>query len=212
MWVVVLASGCASPSDEACRPGFTRAQDGHCYPPPPDPEPPTANEVLEGIGPCVPLKDGDEIDVAGGCLEGACAGRQFSAIDRALGGGADCDTNSSGSTWICVWPQQVESQFPVAQGDGGGPDVNAYSTLVRARSAYEGASPEGLGLAVSVRCWVDVLGAPSRALFVDVAGSLAPTELVWDRYGVEIEDERRLEDGAAVPDGLVDELTLTGPP
>jgi hypothetical protein len=52
---------------------------------------------------------------------------------------------------------------------------------------------------------------PDRALFVDVTGSLVAAELVWNAYGVEIEDYRHTYD-ISLPDGSVDELTLSGPP
>ncbi|MEZ4238085.1 MAG: hypothetical protein R3F59_18450 [Myxococcota bacterium] len=213
LFVWLIASSCAPAEDPACRPGFTRAGDGHCYPPPPDPAVPSANEVLEGTGPCVPRKPGDRIDVVGGCLDGACANRTFATIDAALGGGADCSTNSSGSTWICVWPQQIEGQFPVGDDDpDDGPVDGTYTGIIRARRAYDGAGPSGEGVGVSVRCWIDALGLPSEATFADVAGTLQPTELVWDRYGTEIDDDLQAVTNAALPDGVVDELTLTGPP
>lgn len=204
-----FAVACSNPDDLACRVGFDRADDGHCYPPPPDPGPPSANDVLDGLGPCVLLKDGDEIDVLLGCIEGACAATSFQTIDAALGGDASCSV--SGADWICVWPQEIEASFPVTDQDPGLPLGTSVTPYIRGRTDYEGASADGLGLGVSPKCWTDALGMPDSAVFVDVVGTLTPNQLVWDAYGVEIEDEERA-DGTPSPDGAVDELTLFGPP
>jgi hypothetical protein len=210
-------TGCASEGEEpACRPGFVRAADGHCYPPPPDPQPPTANDVLEQSGPCVARKDGEEIDIVDACIEGACAGDLFPEVRVALGlaGGeipAEPECEVEGSEWSCVWPQDVEARFPVNPNDQGLPLDTARATIVRARWTYEGASPEGLGIGVSPRCWIDALGLPTVALFTDIAGTLIPTDLVWNDHGIEIEDEEG-RNNSGRSDGLIDEITLFTPP
>lgn len=207
--VLLLVVGCRADRGIACRAGFALAQDGHCYPPPPDPRPPTVNDVLQNLGPCVARKLGDEIDLPFGCIEEACAGATFEVVEEALGEGVECEV--SGPDWFCTWPQGIETLFPIGEDDLTLPAVGAHAAWVRAGVAYDGASPEGLGIGISPQCFVDVLGAPTTAEFVDTAGQLEARQLVWDAYGVEIEDEQDTF-GVDLPDGEVDELTLFGPP
>ncbi|MEQ1507389.1 MAG: hypothetical protein ABMB14_34490 [Myxococcota bacterium] len=209
----VAACADAPGADDPCRPGFVRGEDGHCWPPPPDPAPPTANDVLEALGPCVPFKPSDEIDLVGGCIEGACAGATFDTVSAALGsavGPTDCEVIDG--LWYCHWDQAIDVAFPLTDDDG--PDApidGSRASFVRGTTRYAGATVDGLGVGISPRCWVDALGPASSAVFVDVLGTLAVSQIVWDAYGVEIEDEERA-DGAISPNGIVDELTLFGPP
>jgi hypothetical protein len=203
-------AGCAGSNAELCRPGFARGQDGHCYPPLPD-DPPTFVEVLEGMGPCARLKNGDEIDAIGGCMGGACAGDTFSETVLALGDrDTVCDQLSTGE-WECLWPQGIAVSFPPAETDAGAPSPGTLATWIRARYDYEGATPDGLGIGISVSCFVEVLGLPDTVLLVPALEELVPQELEWLKLGIEIEDEEREVDLLSMPDGLVDEITLSGP-
>jgi hypothetical protein len=210
-FAALLLAGCAPGGDDPCRPGFTRAQDGHCYPPPPDPGPPSATDVLLGRGPCVPRPPGEDIDLFGGCIEGACAGDPFDAIDLALGRGATCTRNQDDTDWTCDWPQGVQATFEVEPSDTLLPNGASTSPWIRATAGYEGSSPEGLGAALAMACFVEELGEPTIAEFVNRTGELLAEELIWDSFGIEIEDEERNSDGVRFSDGLVDEITLSGP-
>lgn len=204
-----LLGGCGEP-ELACRPGFSRAEDGHCYPPPPDPGPPTFNDVLENLDPCVPLKPGEQLDLAGGCIQGVCAGDTFGEADRAYGEGVSCQR--SGQDWDCNWPLGVAALFAPTDNDQGGPASGARARYVRARYLYEGATADGLGIGASISCFVEALGLPESVVLVKSMGQVVPNQLVWDSMGLEIEDEERQLDLLAFPDGKVDEITLTGPP
>jgi hypothetical protein len=170
--------------------------------------------VLEGLGPCVPLKPGAELDWLTGCLVGeagpACAGDSFDAVDLAWGRGASCDDN--GSTWTCGWDGGLQATFDVEDEDSVEPGGDRPANLVRALSTFDGSDPDGLGVEISLRCWVGSLGPPSDLLFVDDPGELVPVEGYWDDYGVDVQDVTRADDGAALPDGLIDTVTLYGAP
>lgn len=217
MWVrlVVLCgmasslSACGS-SLPACRPSFVRAEDGHCYPPPPDPDPPTFSEAFESLPPCAAQKSGIEIDLPGGCIEGGCAQSDYASFESALGLDVDCGANDFGE-WDCLWPQGIAALFPPAETDSGGPSDSSITAYVRARNTYEGASADGLGIGVSLRCFTEALGNPDNVLLVLSVNALVPQQLEWDLLGIEIEDEEREVDLLAFPDGLVDEITLFGP-
>jgi hypothetical protein len=203
-------AGCGGSDAELCRPGFARAQDGHCYPPLSD-DPPTFVEALESLGPCTRLKNGDEIDAIGGCMGGACAGDEFSAILLALGDRDTVCDQLDTAEWECVWPQGIVVLFPPADTDEGAPSVGSRATWVRARYDYEGATADGLGIGISVSCFVEVLGLPDTVFLVPSLDELVPQEVEWLALGIEIEDEERQIDRIPMADGLVDEITLSGP-
>jgi hypothetical protein len=207
--VLSLVVGCGTDREIACRAGFALAQDGHCYPPPPDPRPPTANDVLANLGACEPKKDGDEIDIPRGCIEEACVDATWDVVQQTLGEGVACE--AVGADWICEWPQFISIQFPIGDDDVVTPAAGARAGWVRALSTYVGADGDGLAIGISLQCFVDVLGMPTTAEFVDTAGELVARQLVWELYGIEVEDEQHL-DGVDLPDGVVDEITLSGPP
>lgn len=194
-----------------CRAGFELAEDGHCYPPLSTPTTPLVTDLLLGNA-CARAEPGLGLDLIAGCVEGACAGDTFAAMEAALGGGARCSLIQSGSLWLCEWPHSVQAQFPAGEADSGEPGDNVKNSFVRALTDYAGSDPEGLALAVSITCFVQDLGVPSQVIYLDTDGALAPVQLVWDAVGVEIEDEERLDDGLPGHDDHVDEITLFGPP
>jgi hypothetical protein len=205
----LLLSFACGPADPECRPGFVLAPDGHCYPPPPDPEPPDLTDVLEASGPCLPRRAGEEIDLALGCIEGVCRSSSYLQARTALGP-PTCELTSDEADWLCDWPQGIQTLFPVGEADDAEPSDSAITAWVRGVTHYAGADGAGLGVGVTPRCFVDELGPPSIARFVDVAGELRVQEMIWLAYGVEIEDEEQA-DGVVLPDNVVDELTLTPP-
>ena len=85
-------------------------------------------------------------------------------------------------------------------------DLNVYGDAFGDFLAgYPHATADGLGVGVSPRCWIDGLGVPSSASWIDQAGALALQDLYWTQYGVEVHDW----DG---PDALIDNVYLFGPP
>ena len=204
--VLLFAAGCGPDAGvEPCRPGFSRAADGRCWPPAPDPEPASATDAIEALAPCVSIADPDgSVDLDGGCVDDACAGATFAQIDAALEGDAGCATASWSEEWVyCTWPAQVEGLFPDFDRDGVG-DPDGRTDWIHLRPGFAGATPEGVGVGVSPRCWVDLLGVPGAATWVDVSGALALQDLYWPDYGVDVHDW----DGA--PDGAVDDVYLFG--
>lgn len=209
---LILAACGADPTEpdaEACRDGFTRADDGHCYPPLTEATPVVTDLLLEA--PCARAAAGDALQLEIGCIEGACAGDTFATVDAAFGYGARCDLLASGLNWSCEWPQGVQAQFPAAEVDSGEPGDAVKNNFVRALTRYLGTSPDGLGLTVAPSCFVETYGPPSSVIYVESEEGLGAVQLVWDEYGLEIEDEERATDDLPFPDDQVDEITLFGP-
>jgi hypothetical protein len=200
----LLLSACLPASDEACRPGFTRAGDGHCYPPPPDPAPPSITDAIEGVT-CESLVPDGLVDLDGGCVDGACVGEPFADADEALGGGAGCAVASWSDEWVyCSWPVAVEALAPDLDRDGV-PDADGRVEWLHLQPDCAYSTVDGLGVGIAPRCWFDVLGVPSSANFVDDGGVLALRDLYWTGYGVEVHDWTG-------PDGVVDDVYLFGAP
>lgn len=204
--------GCAGAEEAApCRPGFFPGPEGHCWPPPPDPEPPTAADVIEGLPGCVPHKPTGEIDLDGGCVEGACAGDTWLAVSAALGEGWSCADASWSSEWrYCHWDGRIQGLFPDEDQDDV-PDPDGRTDWLRLYGGYRGATTDGVGVDQSVRCWTDRLGVPTAATWVDHAGVLGLEELYWDGYGVYLYDTSSPA-GGGTPDGVVDDAYLFGAP
>lgn len=211
LFLAIAATACRDLDPEpGCRTGFTLAPDGHCYPPLDTPTTPSVTDVLLA-NECVRAEPGTDIDLFAGCIEGVCAGDTFLAMEEALGGGARCSLVLAATNWICEWPQGVEAQFRAGTTDSGEPGDNVTNNFVRALTEYEGSDPSGLALGLSVSCFVEELGIPTEIVYRDTPGRLVPLQLVWDAYGIEIEDEEQLIDGVAIQDDHVDEITLFGP-
>lgn len=201
---LVLAVGCSTaPGEPACRPGFYPAEDGRCYPPPPDPEPVSATDAIDALPACVPRDEDGLVDLDAGCASGACAGAPAEEWSAALGDDVECAYASWSYDWAyCAWSVGIEGLFPV--GAYGEIDPAATSDWVHLLPGYDGATDDGLGVGISPRCWTDALGVPNGAYWVDVSGTLALQDLYWwTPYGVEIHDW----DG---PDGVVDDVYLFG--
>lgn len=209
---LLLCFGCGGSGDALpCRQGFFPAPDGHCYPPPEDPAPPSATEVIDGIADCVPLKPTGEVEIDGGCVEGACAGDTWDEVKAELGDDVSCSQASWSDQWrYCTWDDRIQGLFP-DEDRSGAPDGAGRTDWLRLTGDYRGATVDGLGLGQSPRCWTDQLGVPTTALWVDSGGALFLEELVWDSYGVYLYDAISV-DGAGTPDGRVDDVYLFGAP
>ncbi len=208
-WVWLLATACGAGTEPSslCRPGFALGPDGHCYPPPPDYPDPVATDVLENLPDCELRDPTGGIDLAGGCVLDACAGDRFADVDALLGGAADCTEIVDSGDVSCTW-DTVGGRFGA---DEGVPRDTARAQWIRVLRPHEGTTDEGLGTRIAPRCFVETLDVPDQVLFSDALGDLLVSQMAWAAYGVTVVDtqDRR---GNDLPDGLVDEIFLQGPP
>lgn len=200
---LLLWTACVPAEDpDPCRQGWSRAPDGHCYPPDTTDDTPGATDAIDAAGPaCVLAKPDGRLDLDAGCADGLCVGDTFERMSSILGPG-ECVAGSEGL--FCTFePPGLQGLFADADADGL-PDPESATPWLRVLSTFPYATVGGLGMGTSTRCWTEQLGIPSDAWFVDRAGTLAFDGMVWDAYGVEVHDW-------ADDDGLVDTAYLLGP-
>ena len=211
---VLLALACGVPgaddTADACRDGWSRDADGHCYPP--LSAPPTLGDALEALPPCSPAPQGMSIDVASGCVgESVCPGATLDDHVAELGSEESCFGASWSDDWVyCTWTVGIEGLFPDLDRDGV-PDAEAGSDRVRLTWPHEGRTDDGIGIGASPSCFVESLGLPDRLLVVTAGDELRIQELIYDRYGLLAYDVGT-DDGSGRPDGYFDSIYLYGIP
>lgn len=212
MLVAIWLFACTSEPDVgACREGFIREPDGHCYPPvPEEPEGVTIEDALDWLPACEPIQEPQGlIDIALGCASGVCAGLTEPEITAAYGEPPTCRPVSDHDPRLyCSWETGLEGLFGDEDGDGW-PDPHAPNARTRLYPPYRGATADGLGVGVQPSCFLDVLGSPDRLIFRDVGGNLLIQEMLWDRYGLLLYD-LGADDFTNRPNGLIDYVYLYG--
>ena len=108
--------------------------------------------------------DGDgRLDLDLGCADGACSSATYDEWVVALGDPGECSQSSTGSNVRCEWSQGIRTYFDDDDADGL-PDAGDAAGVVYVSPPYDGLTQEGLGLGVSLRCYTDALGDPSRRM------------------------------------------------
>ena len=184
------------------RPGSRRP----LLPSPPEIRDPVVTDVLSSLPDCVFRDPGSDIDLEAGCVGDACAGDTFEELDEILGGGAECE--GVGALIECVWDGVLAGRF---EADGDDPVPDAETEELRILTGYAGSTPEGLGVGITPRCFVEVLEMPDRIVFEDVGGTLTISEARWDGVGLLALDQLDA-DGDDHADGVMDQLRLSGAP
>ena len=151
---------------------------------------------------CEPLAAGDRIEVRAGCADGACNGADFPTINAALGEEGVCEADISGLSF-CSWLDDgLHSFFDDDDGDDL-PDTGAPAAGIYLYPDYDGSTEEGLGLGISMACWLDTYGYTDEVEYeTDDAGDRYISELWWPSIGLFV-DDRDL-------DGLADRISLFG--
>ncbi|MCB9689610.1 MAG: hypothetical protein H6738_11260 [Alphaproteobacteria bacterium] len=198
---LLLWTACAPVDDhDPCRQGWSRARDGHCYPPATEADTPDATDAIEATPPCILDKPDGRLDLETGCADGICVGDTYERMAALLGEG-ECVADASFPTALyCTFDPGLQGLFADEDEDGI-PDEEAETPWLRLLSRWPYATADGLGMGTSARCWTEILGTPSSAWFTDRAGSLALDGMVWDRYGLEVHDWQD-------DDGLIDTAYL----
>lgn len=191
-------SGDAGPVSDGIRCGFT--SHGHHG---------EVQALLDALPAWELAASSDQLDFAAGCAEGVCAGMTYPEIVAATGAEGDCESSGLGadSEFRCTWRGgSIETIHADADADGK-PDPDDVANVVFVRGDSAGADAQGLGLGISLRCYLEVLGSPPSVLFCDVDGVRRITSLRYD-------DPLLLVDNTRVdraPEGFAAELDLTRP-
>lgn len=115
-----------------------------------------------GHPPCEFEAGNGRLDIDSGCADGACDDALYADMVDALGP-ASCDASDVISeTTFCDWQGgALRSHFDDVDLDGV-PDPDATARGLYLSEGYDGTSPDGLGLRVSLACFYDVYGEPDE--------------------------------------------------
>ena len=143
-------------------------------------DPSTPEEALAALPDCSALPGGNRIDLVQGCVDGACVGMRLGEIEADLGD-AECDSNAFEDDLIgCEWDWGVLALF---HGEDGSLPSDATATTVAAKDDFDGADPDGLGLGISLNCYLDTLGEPDDIDYTETDAGLSPWYTRWDGVG-----------------------------
>ncbi len=209
--VVMFAFACSEGEPDLCRPGFLRAADGHCYPPPPDYPSPSIEDTLSNLPPCFPHKPIGDIDFEAGCADNACVDDTFEEWTEALGAPDACDSASFSNTQSsCTWGERGILSLFEDEDEDTQPDIGSTADRVHLLPGHPGATLDGLGTDIEPRCYIDALGTPREVDFIKVSGTLLVEALRYDRPTVQAFDWVTV-DGPDHADGIIDNVLLFGP-
>lgn len=163
-------------------------------------------EGYDALPACTLLEPGSRIEVDAGCADGACDGETYDAIVASLGEEGECETLSGFA--FCQWQEGgLTSLFTDDDGDAV-PDTGATAAGIHLAPPYDGTTEDGLGVGVSMRCWLDVYGWTDEVEYLTIDGAASITELWWPDRGLFVDDFSPAEGEA--PDGYADALSLFG--
>jgi len=202
------AAGCGPRLTELpCREGFTRAADGHCYPPPTEFTTVDLDAAVANLPACEIRASPFLIDLDSGCALGMCPGDLFEESVATFGSGYTCFT-ANGDAY-CGWEEVgVEGRWDDDDEDGQ-PDPKAFNQRVHLTRDAVVATSEGLGTDASMSCFIDTLGHPDRMTVIDTVDGLAIEFMDYDDAGMLVYDTVDRNDIFG-PDGFVDDLFLYG--
>ncbi len=177
----------------------------------------TVEDVLAALPPCEPGSTDGRIDLASGCVDGACPNMTFDEINAVLGETGDCygfwyesSDGWAGGSAFCDWADGISGSFSDDDADGA-PDPLSTTWSIGLDPPFSGGTGDGLGLDVSPSCFVEQLGTPDAVSFTYDADSRSwlADYLFYEDAGVSVSDRYDAR-GNYVPDGRVDSLTLYG--
>lgn len=204
VWLVVAAAaaGCTRPT---CPEGQLRNQYGDCLDPDPNAKAPIP-EGGESLPPCERLPVGDEVDLINGCIEGACVFDTFADINAKLGEAGACDEYDLGVAF-CEWRGgAIQANFDDDNNDGI-PDAGDEAFGLYLYEPYAGSSAGGLGVGVSLRCFLEDFIAINDIETNEVDGEIQIVEVFFDNPSMFVHDDYVLGEY----DGLVSWISLYGP-
>jgi hypothetical protein len=208
IWILLLAACAPNPDDLACRTGFERAPDGHCYPLV-DPQPEQGfQDLFDLLEPCTGLRPSSRIDFGSGCADELCPGDLYEVAIVVMGPPVECF--ASGGDAYCRWRSGVEGRWDDENANLI-PDPGSRNQRVHVQEPFVSGNELGLGLRMPPSCYTDALGPPDETIVVDTELGLFIQKLDFVAEGVLVYD---LEDadGRAGADGLIDQMYLYGAP
>jgi hypothetical protein len=165
--------------------------------------------LLDALPACELAAPSERIDLAAGCVDGICADMTYAEIVEATGAEGACRPSEyEGETdSLCLWATGgVVTIHDDADADGE-PDPDDATSLVFVHAGADATDPRGLGVGMSLRCYLDELGAPDSVQYCATDGVRRIVSLQYMERGIgawSLLPENRAA-------GSVDQISLAGP-
>jgi hypothetical protein len=194
-----------------CAEGQLRNQYGDCLTPDPDAKAPLP-EGGEALPACERLDASDDLDLINGCVEGACVNDTYADLNAALGEVGECDEYDLGIAF-CEWRGgAIHANFDDDDNDGV-PDAGDEAFGLYVYDDYRGSSAGGLGIGVSLRCFLEDFIAIYDTETKEIDGDVQIVEVHFDNPSMIVDDAWLIyvDDPDSTYDGYVSRISLFGP-
>lgn len=192
----------------ACKPGIPDCEaneyydeDGNCIPRDTSLSD-RMQEIVDDMPACDLLAEGDRLDLRHGCADGACAEDTYSHMVDVLGD-ADCEDPSEVEYGIirCEWQDGSLAAYIWDDDEDGMPDGNESNEGLHLQDGWDGADEHGLGLDISLGCFVEVYGDTEED-DIDKLDDGSVYGITWPERGLYVHDVSL--------DGYVDLISIFG--
>ena len=170
-------------------------------------------DVIDGVRTreCVAESGDGELDLVNACAYGGCVGDTYDELRTAWGLAVECSRFSSSVSGTdrlaCSWDNGLGMHFDV---QGNAPEPTSQGSVFTFEAPFRGTTADGLGIGVSLGCFVEALGAPREVFLDDDVAEAQARTIIIDNAAAHamISDYTGSGD---VGDGYVDNVLVFGP-
>ena len=153
--LVLLLLPLAACQDRTCPEGQLRTHLGECVSFSGERSKAPMPEGGESLPPCERLPVGTELDLINGCVEGACVNQTLAELEASFGEPGNCTNVGLGSVYCGFRGDTVYANFDDDNNDGYPDDPTEEAFGIYVEDGYGGSSASGLGVGVSLRCFLE---------------------------------------------------------
>jgi len=171
------------------------------------------SDVIDGVRTrdCVSETGNGDLDLVNACAFGGCVGDTYDELRAAWGAAVQCNRFTSvvsdSDRLACDWENGLGMHFDV---DGNAPEPTSPGSVFTFEAPFRGTTPDGLGIGVSLGCFVEALGEPRDVFHDDDASEPQARSIIIDNAQAHalISDYQGSGDAG---DGYVDDVLVFGP-
>ena len=211
MSLCVLAAGCPP---VGCEDGEVLTAGGDCVP----------GEIVlaeweEGVidgamtRECELKEPNGDLDFVNACALGGCIGDTYQELLDVWGVGVECSPFSytigteRRDRIGCDWSNGLGMHFDI---EGNNPEPTDTGDVFTIEAPFQGTTESGLGIGVSMGCFVQELGAPRNVFFDDDTLDPIPSSIIIDNDNAHVSLADQPPSGGDVSDGYVDRMLVFG--